>query len=129
MATDVFDENDAFTSTARRRTLELGPRSGLFDTDYFQYVLGVRGTLPGAADGWNYDVSYQRGESDFVETRDGFTNLTNLQLGIDTVSATECVSITGVVTDAPCSPINVFGPVGSITDQQRDDGFLHRHCE
>ena len=120
----VFDNNDAFTSTARRRTLELGPRTGKFDTDYFQYVLGVRGTLPGAADGWNYDVSYQRGESDFVETRDGFTNLTNLQLGIDTVSATECVSITGAVTDAPCTPINVFGPVGSITDQQRDDGFF-----
>jgi len=121
---DTFDENDAFTSPARRRTLELGPRSGAFDTDYFQYVIGVRGALPGAASAWNYDVSYQRGESDFVETRDGFTNLTNLQLGIDTVSADECVSITGVVTPAPCSPINVFGPVGSITDQQRDDGFF-----
>ena len=120
----VFDNSDAFTSTARRRTLELGPRTGVFDTDYFQYVLGVRGTLPGAGSGWNYDVSYQRGESDFVETRDGFTNLTNLQLGIDTVSATECVSVNGVVTGAPCTPINIFGPVGSITDQQRDDGFF-----
>ena len=31
----VFDASDAFTSTARRRTLELGPRTGIFDTDYF----------------------------------------------------------------------------------------------
>ena len=120
----MFDANDAFTSTARRRTLELGPRTGIFDTDYWQYVLGVRGSLPGDASNWNYDVSYQRGESDFVETRDGFTNLTNLAAGINTVSATECISVTGTVTEAPCTPINVFGPVGSITDQQRADGYF-----
>ncbi|MFQ5610182.1 MAG: TonB-dependent receptor plug domain-containing protein, partial [Woeseiaceae bacterium] len=58
----VFDASDAFTSTARRRTLELGPRSGIFDTDYTQYVLGARGTIP-VGSGWNYDLSYQRGES------------------------------------------------------------------
>ena len=120
---NVFDENDAFTSTARRRTLELGPRTGIFDTDYTQYVLGARGTIPWGS-GWNYDVSYQRGESDFVETRDGFTNLGNLQLGIDTVDPNQCVSVTGVVTGAPCTPINIFGPVGSITDAQRDSGFF-----
>ena len=121
---NAFDENDAFTSTARRRTLELGPRSGIFDTDYFQYVLGMRGSLPGNASGWNYDLSFQRGVSDFVETRDGFTNLTNLQTGINTVSATECLSVQGVVTEAPCTPINIFGPVGSITEQQRLDGYF-----
>ncbi len=120
----VFDAADAFTSTARRRTLELGPRTGIFDTDYSQFVFGVRGTLPGAMDGWNYDVSYQRGESDFVETRDGFTNLTNLAAGINTVDATQCIDALGNVTAAPCTPINVFGPVGSITDAQRDSGYF-----
>ena len=80
--------------------------------------------MPGNASDWNYDVSFQRGESDFVETRDGFTNLTNLAAGINTVSATECISVTGTVTDAPCTPINVFGPVGSITEQQRADGYF-----
>jgi outer membrane receptor protein involved in Fe transport len=120
----VFDENDAFTSTARRRTLELGPRTGIFDTDYFQYVLGVRGELPGKMEGWNYDVSYQRGQSDFVETRDGFTNINNLQAGIDTVDPDTCISVTGVVTGAPCTPINIFGPVGSITPEQRDSGYF-----
>lgn len=120
----VFDNSDAFTSTARRRTLELGPRTGVFDTDYSQFVLGVRGELPGAFEGWHYDVSYQRGESDFVETRDGFTNLTNLAAGINTVSATTCTDANGVVTAAPCTPINIFGPVGSITEAQRDSGFF-----
>ncbi|MEM7611571.1 MAG: TonB-dependent receptor [Pseudomonadota bacterium] len=120
----VFDESDAFTSTARRRTLELGPRTGIFDTDYLQYVGGIRGTLPGDFDAWNFDVSYSRAQSDFVETRDGFTNLTNLALGINTVSADECIDANGVVTPAPCSPINVFGPLGSITEQQRTDGFF-----
>ena len=120
----VFDTNDAFTSTARRRTIELGPRSGQFKTDFAQYVIGARGDLPGAMEGWNFDVSYQYAKSDFIETRDGFTNLTNLALGINTVSATECIDLNGTVTDAPCSPINVFGPVGSITEQQRADGFF-----
>lgn len=41
-------------------------------------MFGVRGELPGVMEGWNYDLPYQRGESDFVETRDGFTNLINL---------------------------------------------------
>lgn len=120
----VFDENDAFTSTARRRTLELGPRTGIFDTDYFQYVLGARGTLPGAMDSWNYDVSYQQGQSTATETRDGFTNINNLQSGIDTVDPDTCISVTGVVTGAPCTPINIFGPVGSITPEQRDSGYF-----
>jgi len=120
----VFDTTDAFTSTARRRTLELGPRTGVFDTDYSQLVLGVRGSLPGNWDTWSYDLSYQRGESDFVETRDGFTNLTNLQSGINTVSATQCIDALGNVTAAPCTPINVFGPVGSITQAQRDSGYF-----
>jgi len=120
----VFDTNDAFTSTARRRTLELGPRTGVFDTDYSQFVIGVRGHLPGGMENWSYDVSYQRGESDFVETRDGFTNLTNLAAGINTVSADQCIDANGTVTPAPCTPINVFGPVGSITDEQRDSGYF-----
>jgi iron complex outermembrane receptor protein len=120
----VFDVNDSFTSTARRRTIELGPRTGIYDTDYFQYVLGVRGNLPGAMESWNYDVSYNRGESDFVETRDGFTNLTNLAFGINTVDPDQCISPQGVVTPAPCTPINVFGPEGSITAEQRDSGYF-----
>jgi len=120
----VFDENDAFTSTARRRTIELGPRTASFKTDFSQYVVGARGELPGAMEGWNYDLSYQYAQSDFTETRDGFTNLTNLALGINTVSATQCQDLNGNVTAAPCTPINVFGPVGSITDQQRDAGFF-----
>ena len=120
----VFDRSDAFTSTSRRRTLELGPRSGVFQTDYFQYVLGLRGNLPGAAEAWNWDLSYQRGESDFVETRDGFTNLTNLALGINTVDPDQCIDLNGTVTAAPCTPINVFGPVGSITQEQRDSGYF-----
>jgi len=120
----VFDNNDAFTSTARRRTIELGPRTGIFKTNYAQYLLGARGNLPGAMEGWDFDVSYQYAVSDFVETRDGFTNLTNLALGINTVDATQCIDLNGVVTPAPCTPINVFGPVGSITEQQRLDGFF-----
>lgn len=120
----VFDENDAFLSTARRRTTELGPRTGIFDTDSYQFVWGLRGELPTLFEGWSYDLSWQRGHTDFVETRDGFTNLTNLAAGINTIDPNACISVTGVVTPAPCTPINVFGPEGSITDAQRDSGYF-----
>ena len=50
--------------------------------------------------------------------------LTNLQAGIDTVDPDTCISVTGVVTGAPCTPINMFGTVGSITPEQRDSGFF-----
>lgn len=119
----VFDENDAFTSTARRRTVELGARSGIFDTDYFQYVIGARGRLP-RTEQWRFDLSYQYGESDFVETRDGFTNLTNLQAGLNTVDPDQCIDLNGNVTPFPCTPINVFGPLGSITEEQRASGYF-----
>ncbi len=120
---NAADFGDTFTSTARRRTLELGPRTGIFDTDYSQFVWGLRGVIP-RTENWNFDLSYQRGESDFVETRDGFTNLGNLQAGINTVDPNQCIDALGNVTAAPCTPINVFGPVGSITDAQRDSGFF-----
>lgn len=119
----VFDANDAFTSTARRRTVELGARSGIFDTDYQQYVVGARGVLPYTED-WNFDVSYQYGQSDFVETRDGFTNLDNLALGINTVDPDQCIDALGNVTGPPCTPINVFGPLGSISEEQRASGYF-----
>ncbi|HNP34749.1 MAG TPA: TonB-dependent receptor [Woeseiaceae bacterium] len=119
----VFDNNDAFTSTARRRTVELGARSGIFNTDYQQYVVGFEGLVP-RTDAWHFDVSYQFGKSDFIETRDGFTDLNALALGINTVDATQCIDALGNVTPAPCTPINVFGPEGSITQAQRDSGYF-----
>lgn len=118
------DIDDLFNSTARRRTIELGPRTSIFDRNSFQFVVGLRGEMPSFLEGWRYDLSWQRGETDLRETRDGFTNLTNLAIGINTVSATQCETADGVVTAAPCSPINVFGPLGSITDAQRDSGYF-----
>ncbi len=120
----VFDDNDAFTSTARRRTVELGPRRAVYDTDYIQYVIGLRGNFGGNFENWNFDLSYNNGQSDFVEFRDGYTNLTNLAFGINTVDPDQCIDLRGNVTPPPCSPINIFGPFGSITDAQRDEGFF-----
>lgn len=120
----IVDAADSFRSTARRRTVELGPRLSIFDRNMFQFVFGARGELPGMFEGWIYDLSWQRGETDLRETRDGFTNLTNLAIGINTVSDTQCEDPDGNVTPAPCSPINVFGPLGSITQEQRDSGYF-----
>ena len=120
----VFDASDAFMSTANRRTVELGPRISVFETDFYQLVGGLRGELGGGLPGWNYDVSLQYAKSDFVELRDGYTDLSGFAAAINTVSATECVDLNGVVTAGGCTPVNVFGGVGSITDEQVASGYF-----
>lgn len=105
----VVDEADYLSVQLRRRTLELGARSEAYDTDQFQLVAGAKGLLVGD---WEYDVSYQYGESNRVTTRGGYTNLTNIQNALDTTDGVTCLN-----GDASCVPINLFGGFGTITDE------------
>jgi iron complex outermembrane receptor protein len=106
----VVDAEDYLTVQLRRRTLELGPRSEAYDTDQFQFVTGVKGLITGD---WEYDVSYQYGESNRVTTRGGYTNLTNIQNALDTTDGVTCKN-----GDSSCVPINLFGGFGTITEDQ-----------
>lgn len=106
----VVDVADDLSLVIRRRTGELGERSTTYNNDYFQIVLGVRGEI---FDGWNYDISYQRGESDRSNVVAGYTNIANFGNAINAVSTTTCR--TG---GSACVPVNVFGGFGSITPQQ-----------
>jgi outer membrane receptor protein involved in Fe transport len=105
----VVDEADYLSVQLRRRTLELGPRSEKFDTEQFQFVVGAKGVLYGD---WEYDVSYQYGESNRVTTRGGYTNLTNIQNALDTTDGVTCAN-----GDSSCVPINLFGGFGTITPE------------
>lgn len=104
----VVDEPDYLKMQLRRRTLELGPRSEAYDTEYFTMLAGARGQLLGD---WNYDVSLQYGESNRTTVRDGYTNLTNIQNALDSVDGVTCAN-----GDATCVPIDLFGGFGTITD-------------
>ena len=103
----VVDEQDYLQVQLRRRTVELGARTERYDTDLFQINLGARGDLVGA---WNYDLSFQYGESNRTTVRDGYTNLTNIQNALDTFDGVTCNN-----GDATCVPIDLFGGFGTIT--------------
>ncbi|MFT6777790.1 MAG: iron complex outermembrane receptor protein, partial [Paraglaciecola sp.] len=101
------DAADYLNVQLRRRTVEFGPRSELFNTDQFSLLTGVEGELYGD---WMYDASYQYGETNRVTTRGGYTNLTNIQNALDTTDGVNCKN--GV---SSCVPLNLFGGLGTIT--------------
>ncbi|MEO2267021.1 TonB-dependent receptor [Pseudoalteromonas sp. YIC-656] len=105
----VVDEEDYLTVQLRRRTLELGARTERYDTSLFQFVTGVNGYF---FDDWQYDVSFQYGESNRTTVRGGYTNLTNIQNALDTADGVTCLN-----GDPTCVPINLFGGFGTITDE------------
>jgi outer membrane receptor protein involved in Fe transport len=103
----VVDAADELNISYRRRTVEFGERSSTYDNTTWQFQLGVRGEILG---GWDYDVSFQRGQADRDVTSAGYTNVANIANAIDAVSTTACR--TG---GSACVPINLFGGFGSIT--------------
>ena len=103
----IVDMADYLKLQLRRRTVELGARSERFDTNYYQFVAGLKGELYGD---WDYDISYQYGESNRTGTRAGYTNLTNIQNALDTVDGVTCAN-----GDSSCVPIDLFGGFGTIT--------------
>jgi outer membrane receptor protein involved in Fe transport len=109
----VVDAPDDLLISYRRRTVEFGERSTAYDNNAFQLVVGARGNIVGD---WDYDVSFQHGESDRTTTSAGYTNLANIQ------NAVNVVDVNGVPTcrtgGAACVPLNLFGGFGSITPDQ-----------
>ena len=103
----LVDVDDYLKLQLRRRTVELGPRSENYDTDTFFFLVGAKGDLIAE---WNYDVSFQYGESNRTTVRDGYTNLTNIQNALDSVDGVTCKN-----GDSTCVPIDLFGGFGTIT--------------
>ena len=109
-ATDPTDPNyQQFTTNVRRRTIEVGPRLGDYQTQMFDYKLGFRGRLTDTID-WDIYGSY--GESDRVLTQDNYLLTSKLVDALAADNATTCRS-----GNAGCVPINIFGPPGSITPE------------
>ncbi len=104
---NVVDSADTLRMRLRRRTVELGARSERYDTENFTMMAGARGELYGD---WNYDVSFQYGETNRTTIRSGYTNLTNIQNALMTTDGVNCEN-----GDTSCVPINLFGGFGTIT--------------
>ena len=106
----IVDEADDLLIQYRRRTVEFGERSTGYDSNAFQFIVGSRGNVVGD---WNYDVSFQHGESDRTEISAGYTNLSNIENAVNSVDGVTCR--TG---GSSCVPLNLFGGFGAITPDQ-----------
>jgi outer membrane receptor protein involved in Fe transport len=98
---------DTVAMSLGRRFEEFGPRLNDFETNVFQYTVGVRGDIVGS---WSYDAYYSYGESDQVQTRVNWGSFSKLQQALNAFNTTSCVNPAN-----GCVPINLFGPQGTIT--------------
>jgi outer membrane receptor protein involved in Fe transport len=105
----AVDVGDDLNIQYRRRTVELGDRSEDYNSELFQVLLGARG---GLSENWDYDVSFQYGETNRVLLRQGYTNLTNVGNALQSTDGVTCAN-----GDATCVPLNLFGGFGSITPE------------
>lgn len=116
------DSTDVATLAVLKRTVEIGPR--ISDLRHTQYRLqtGFRGEF---GNGFNYDVSAQRGEVIYASGTLNYVNLTNARDGLATaVDANgNAVCASG---NPNCVPVDLF-QVGALTPDQvnfiKADGF------
>ncbi|MDV3456902.1 TonB-dependent receptor [Sphingomonas sp. HF-S4] len=102
---------------AQRRFTEYGPRGNLFESQMFQVAGGFRGDLTPSL---TYDVSAQYGETTQNQTRENWGSFSKVQQALRayrTPGGIRCVD-----TANNCVPLNLFGPNGSITQEQL--GFI-----
>lgn len=120
-ATGRTDPNYREVTTAlSRRSVEVGPRISDYQTTIFDYRLGFRGAI---TDQVNWDVSGGYGESENIQTIQGYTLQSRFQQGTlvnGTLANPVCQD-----TSNGCVPVNIFGPEGSITPAAVD--FLNEN--
>jgi outer membrane receptor protein involved in Fe transport len=111
LATDPTDPNyRTFNTVVRRRFVETGTRNSQYTTNIFDYSLGFRGALTKTV---NWDVRASYGESDRLQTITGYVLKSRVQDAVLATDKSGCIS-----GNDGCVPINLFGPVGSITPAQ-----------
>ncbi len=98
-----------FTTNVRRRTVEVGPRLGDYNTTLFDYKLGFRGALTDAID---WDIFGAYGESSRILTQDNYVLNSRLGDTLQTVDGVTCVTSSA----DGCAPANVFGQAGDISE-------------
>ena len=111
LATTRADPNyREFTTTMRRRFVETGPRISEYATNVFDYKIGARG---GITDAISWDLSGAYGESENVQTLQGYILTSRVRDALLATNTTSCLS-----GAAGCVPLNPFGAANSITAAQ-----------
>ncbi|PJI88171.1 TonB-dependent receptor-like protein [Sphingomonas koreensis] len=94
-----------------RRIVEFGARGNQVDSNMFQMQFGLRGNI---TETLRYDVFAQYGETTQNQTRENWGSYSRLQQALlsrrDAAGNPVCYD-----TSNGCVPINLFGPLGSIT--------------
>lgn len=101
-----------FTTNVGRRTTEVGPRISDYQTTVFDYQLGLRG---GVTDTINWDLVGSYGESQNIQTLKGYVSISRARQAALSNDGVTCQN-----TASFCSPINLFGPEGSISQAAAD---------
>ena len=99
-----------FQTSLRRRTPEVGSRISDYSTTIFDYQIGLRGAITNKIN-WNLSGSY--GESENRQTLQNYVLTSRVRDALLATNTTTCLSGT-----AGCVPINIFGPLGSLTPGQ-----------
>ncbi len=99
---------------AQRRFTEYGPRGNVVESRQFQVQAGLRGTI---VDGIKFDISGQYGETTQNQTRENWGSFSKVQQALRAyTNAAGTPVCTNTVNG--CVPLNLFGPNGSITQDQ-----------
>jgi outer membrane receptor protein involved in Fe transport len=90
-----------------RRTPDVGPRISSYETQIFDYRVGVRGDI---ISNIHFDVAGAYGESENTQTIKNYVLLSRAQQAVLATNTTTCLN-----TANNCVPLNIFGAAGSIT--------------
>jgi outer membrane receptor protein involved in Fe transport len=107
-----------------RRLTELGTRNSTATRDFYRFVVGLEGKV--LNDRFNWDISYNYGQTSEQQTSNGQPNVLSFASALNAVVDVNDLDNDGSTTDAICAdataraqgcvPINIFG-LGSITPE------------
>ena len=118
---------------AQRRFTEYGPRGNPITSQVFQVQAGLRGQITSTI---KYDFSAQYGETTQSQIRQNWGSFSRVQQALRAyrvVGGASNGQIRCVDTSNSCVPINLFGPNGSITQDQLNfidlDALINRKTQ
>jgi outer membrane receptor protein involved in Fe transport len=113
-ATGPSDPNyRTVTTNLGRRTTEVGSRISNFETNLFDFRVGVRGAITSSID---WDVSGSYGSSTNIQTLQNYVSTSRARNSLLANNTTTCISGNA----DGCIPINWFGPEGTISPEGAD---------
>lgn len=120
VATNPTDPNfRSAITTLSRRTPEVGPRVSEYTTTVFDYKVGARGKF---GDHLDWDVSGAYGESENLQQIQNYTLTSRVRSALYATNTATCLGGApggaDVTAGTGCVPINLFGPLGSLTPAQ-----------